>query len=319
MYYGNQILRTLLAIFLALAVCCLTGCGGDSTSTATSTSPSTDMPDDPINDEIYGATSTDMRTFEVLSGPFFFHAGLPDIFELQIACPLGQAGTMVAYFTDLTGATGPASEEISVSTSTDGITWTSPTTVNVSGELNSGSNLAPTAVQLSDGRIRLYYYGADYTTGDPADNSGDHKIYSAISTDGVNFTVELDPDVCFQMPEIIDPEIVQVGSSWWLFLGRDTETLLATSTDGRTFTKNDTFNCPYGAVPGALALPDGNVRLYLLGEDGIISVFVDAQTFAATKETGTVIPPLTGYLQGDPNVTRRSDGSYYMLFKRREL
>lgn len=72
--------------------------------------------------------------------------------------------------------------------SSDGLNFTKETGVRMNPSSGNESVVCdPTAVILSDGRIRLYYKGG---TSGAGPGQAIHKIYAAISTDGLTFTKE---------------------------------------------------------------------------------------------------------------------------------
>ena len=81
------------------------------------------------------------------------------------------------------------SEGILSAVSNDGLNFAKEQGVRIS--LGTGFELQvcdPTIVDLSDGKIRMYYKGANSQSGGPGQSI--HKIYSAISSDGLNFVKE---------------------------------------------------------------------------------------------------------------------------------
>lgn len=267
----------------------------------------------PFNDETYGATSSDGLTFKILPGPFFKMASVPDALELSKDSDAGKEGTLLLYFVDFSNVTGPGTESISMAKSTDGINWSEKQTIILVGKKNKGAAVDPSVVELPDGRIRMYFFGSEITTGDPAKQEGDHKIYSAISSDGINFNVE---QVNFQLPSITDPEVVQVRDEWLMFLSRGRETLLTRSNNGLNFTLDKNFSLQIGGVPGAVVLPSGKIRIFACS-GGIVSVTFDPKSNQPPiQDSGTRIQGTQGIIVADPAPIMRMDGSYYLIFKK---
>lgn len=274
--------------------------------------PSGIQPSGPFNDETWGAVSDNGLTFEILTGPFFKKASVPDVLGLSKDGPCGKGSTLLLYFVDFSNVTGPGTETISLAASNDGINWSEKQLIIIEGKTNKGAAVDPSVVELPDGRIRLYFFGSDVTSGDPAKQEGDHKIYSAISSDGINFKVE---GVNFQTPSITDPEVVQVGDEWLMFLSRGRETLLARSNDGLNFTLDQNFSLQIGGVPGAVVLPDGKVRVFACA-GGIVSATFDPKSNQPPiKDSGIRIQE-QGTIVADPAPIMRRDGSYYLIFKK---
>lgn len=268
----------------------------------------------PGNDQTFGAISEDGFHFTVLPGPFFEHASVPTVVEVTKDSPAGHTGTLLLYFVDFSGAARSPAETISMATSRDGRQWSAKRSIVIEGKANRGGTVDPSATELPDGRIRLFFLGPDAVGMDPAREAGDHKIYSAVSEDGVNFRVE--DGVRFQAPGITDPDAVRVGGEWFLFLSRGRETLLARSKDGTTFTQDSAFNFQMGGVPGAVALADGRIRVLATTRPGIVSALYTPGA-AIVPEEGERILRGDAQMVADPSCIRRLDGSYYMVFKKR--
>lgn len=269
-------------------------------------------PSGPFNDETWGAVSNDGLNYEILPGPFFKKASVPDVLELSKDCPAGKAGTLLMYFVDFSNVTGPGTESISLATSKDGYSWSERKPIILEGKRNKGAPVDPSVVELPNGRIRLYFFGPEITSGDPAKQEGDHKIYSAISSDGINFKVE---GVNFQAPMITDPEVVQIGNEWLMFLSRERETLLAISNDGLNFTLDKNFSLQIGGVPGAVVLPDGRVRIFACSR-GIVSATFDPKSNQPPIQDSGIRIQEKGTIVADPAPIMRMDGSYYLIFKK---
>lgn len=111
----------------------------------------------------------------------------------------------------------------------------------------------PAVVMLSDGRFRLYYMHATPLP----------SIYSALSTNGIEFVKEEGVRFTAQPHAVFDPIALPVKSGWLLWCGGD-QTFSARSDDGLNFTANGEFRVegvrfmPWSAV----ALPNQGYRLY---------------------------------------------------------
>ncbi|MDO8467720.1 MAG: hypothetical protein Q7S56_02125 [Nanoarchaeota archaeon] len=81
------------------------------------------------------------------------------------------------------------SKGILSATSSDGLTFTKEQGIRISPGTGFESNVCdPTIVNLPDGKMRMYYKGADSQNAGPGQSI--HKIYSAISSDGLTFQKE---------------------------------------------------------------------------------------------------------------------------------
>ena len=73
----------------------------------------------------------------------------------------------------------------------------------------------PSVVLLEDGQFRLYF------TSGPREGGSQPSTYSALSNDGVHFTVE--PGVRFQADGmVLDPNVLRAGDQKDIFRGRGT-------------------------------------------------------------------------------------------------
>jgi len=112
---------------------------------------------------------------------------------------------------------------------------------------------------LEDGSYRLFYFLGSFVT-PPDPNQKTHPIYSAVSTDGINFTVE---KKVFEEADITDPSVVKLSDGAWLMaVAHSNETILARSSDGMAFTRQEPPISVQG-IPELGLMADGSVRLYL--------------------------------------------------------
>jgi len=169
----------------------------------------------------------------------------------------------------------------------------------------------PSAVELSDGRIRLFWM----------QRLNGNRIYSATSSigagNGIVFTY--DGGFAFETStEIFDPTVVQTATGWALWASVPAGTAYATSTNGLNFSaqpSNSAF--PTNAVfPwGATRLPSGEIRVIasLLGpggRDGVLYRSTDGGTTFSEVSRGAV-PSNAG---GDVGISYNAvTGMWYQL------
>jgi hypothetical protein len=149
----------------------------------------------------------------------------------------------------------------------------------------------PSAVQLSDGRIRLYWMMS---------RGGPSKIYSATSAtgsaNGIVFTY--DGGVAFDAGTMLfDPTVVRTASGWSMWVDRGGTAQHATSTDGLTFVAaaNSVFPNPATFPWGGTTLPDGRVRVVASvrgpgGADGLLFESTDGGRSYVQIASGLVPP-----------------------------
>jgi len=178
-----------------------------------------------------------------------------------------------------------------------------------------GNAVDPDAVNLPDGRIRLFYYRGAFVAG--AVPSQMAPFYSAISTDGVRFTVE---GKVFEIEGGTDPSAVQLPDGSWLLAvarAQAREMVIARSADGKVFERVATL--ANGGIPELNVLADGRVRIFFNGSGGagtppgMVSRISADGGRTWTDERGTRLN-LQGFA-ADPSVVRLDNGQYRMFYK----
>jgi len=275
----------------------------------------------PQNDEFHLATSKDGVSWE--PGELVAkEASVPDVIVLDRAVGEYAAGDVLGYFVDFSKVTGHGTESVSVvSSSNGGVTWSEKTTITVTNKPNAGAAVDPSLVQLSDGRLRMYFFGSETTLSDPASAAGPHKVYSAISSDGVNFTVE--DGVRFADEKLTDPDVVVWEGTWYMYYSVGQSFKLATSTDGLNFQAKNVSGGDLGGVPGA-AVWDGQLHVFACGKMGLsTAASADGATFAdgsgdifAGQVQGIVCDPSPARLPAQAGLP---DGTYILGYKTRPL
>lgn len=109
-----------------------------------------------------------------------------------------------------------------------------------------------------------------------------NKIYSAISTDGINFVME--EGVRLSMTKnMTDPEVVYYNGTWFMYYaGGDVNGIsVASSLDGLTFSNHGSVNdSEFMGIPGALV---ENNRIYLY-DCKVVSESTDGFNFTKTSD-----------------------------------
>lgn len=248
------------------------------------------------------ATSSDGQTFTHTNVSLGDQLGVPDMM-------VDREGHPRIYYIDYGNG-----NLIAVAINTGANAWIYKR-VNIEGASGKPEPVDPTVVLLSDGRYRLYYMHAV---------SGLPSIYSAISPDGINFTLE--EGIRFSAganQPVFDPMVLQTADGWLLWTGPDGK-YTATSSDGLNFTSTGEFKVD--GVPfmtwSAVALPGEGYRLFgnLAGdghEPGIRSAFsTDGKTWVLEDGKRLVDKGLDKSLGGgtlaDIGVTRLADGTWWM-------
>ncbi|MCI0341053.1 MAG: alpha/beta hydrolase fold domain-containing protein [Planctomycetales bacterium] len=269
----------------------------------------------PFEDETWFALSRDGLDFAG-HRKLWDHASVPDI----VALP---GGRLLVTFVDFSEGAA-ATEGIGVGISDDGgATWRRER-ARIEGLAPRAKAVDPDPFRLPDGRIRLYYFASPAPQGrgpgDPARAEGPHEVRSAVSTDGLRFVEE--DGVRFAREGLTDPDVVRLPDGRFrmyfpVHAGRAAGSVLsATSPDGLAFTEDPGVRHPAPAIPGAIVLPDGRVRLYVNGPGGIVSRTSD-DGLAFREEPGVRIAAHEGRLLADPGAARLPDGRVALVWKRR--
>lgn len=256
------------------------------------------MNEGPYNDKVSYATSSDLLHWKDSGKILATHASVPDV--------VSKDGTLFSYFVDVSTEGYP--EKIGMVKSTDqGQTWTSREFITIKG-IGQKAPADPSPILLADGRIRLFYF--DIAEGRQPDAKGTqktNKIYSAISTDGVNYTQE--EDVRFEYLGIFDPDVIKVSDNLWrMYVGSmdGQEVYSATSNDGLTF-QYEGVAYTGGAIPNVIFEND---KYYLFTGGIDISTSTDGKVF--TKTTNRFD---SGKLTADPGVIKIGENNYLMVYK----
>lgn len=228
----------------------------------------------PFYHTIYRATTADGIVFSEEITPIAQHASA--IATLRMA-----NGTVHLYA--MTYASPNAQGVLSVATSVDGRTFSPFRAINIPG---TPANVIgdPFPVFHTDGRIRLYYIDAELGTV--------YEMYSAISTDGINFTHENGLRL-LRNGVMSNPDLIRIGNSWNLYVtvpGNDNRPRImrASSNDGLSFTWDQNFTGYDGGETHTVRL-NQTVRTYFVNDNNIKSATTaDGRTLDV--ESGTRLP-----------------------------
>ena len=253
----------------------------------------------PYQDKISFAVSSDLLNWEDQKIILAEHASVPDA--------VYKDGRIFLYFVDV--STDGIPEQTGLLRSNDnGQTWEDKVIVNYTG-LGDKVPVDPCPVLLDDGRIRLYFLDINSARGiEASGTSYKNKIYSAISSDGINFTLE--KGVRFEYEGIFDPDVIKVGETWYMYTGSSdgSQVLLATSKNGLDFSYEQVVYTG-GAIPEA-HFASGTFYLFTVGIE--IATSSDGKNFAKSgKRFQSEISPLTA----DPSVIELDNGSFILFYK----
>ncbi|EKD56774.1 MAG: hypothetical protein ACD_58C00094G0003 [uncultured bacterium] len=253
------------------------------------------MKQGPYKDKVSYAIGSSLTSWTDSSKILAEHASVPDV--------LYKDGIIYIYFVDVSKDGVP--EQTGLMTSSDqGQTWSNKQNIIING-IGDKVVADPAPYLMEDGRIRLYYFDISKTM---IEGTEKNTIYSAISSDGINFTQE--EGARFAYPNIFDPDVIKVGDTWRLYVGSEEKVLSATSIDGLTFTYEG-IAYSNGSIPNVVY----ENNLYYLFTGGInISTSSDGKTF--TKTSNRFDP---GKPANDPGVAKISDGKYILVYKTSDI
>jgi hypothetical protein len=181
-------------------------------------------------------------------------------------------------------------------------------TVDFSG-LGNRVPVDPDVVELPDGSLRIYFL--DFSTA--GGQAGMHEICSAVSTDGIHFTVEA--GIRLSSASIFDPDIIRLsGGTYRMYLNAG-DVVSASGSDGLIFTMDQGKRVERGGIPGAIVLPDGRVWLYCSGNGIALYESSDNGTSFVLKKDSVIPTPLQGGIVADPSVAAMPSGGYLMVYK----
>lgn len=224
-------------------------------------------------------------------------ASVPDVV-------VGKDGTIFLYAVD--GANRSKSGVL-VSVSKDkGATWKTG-----SLKVSDGSYLGvdPQAVLLDNGQIRVYYlHSSMFAPGSHGDGQ-DNKILSATSSDGIAFVK--DEGVRLEKPFALDPDVVKIGGTWFMYLNENMRNSYATSSDGLAFSYAGPVQSR-GAVSKTVALDDGQFRQYFCRDRMYSALSRDGINWA--MEPGNPVTGEGGQIVCDPTAAK-IDGKWLLFYK----
>lgn len=264
----------------------------------------------PYFHSLYFGTATNLNNWTLEGAPFIEHASVPDLILLSKAVGSLSAGTLVTYFVD--AHSGSSAEQVGMLSSTDsGKNWSELIDITVSGMTGDMKPVDPSIVQLDGGRLRLYFYDI---SGVAAGGTGPHYIYSAVSSDGINFAFE--KEVFKSNSSITDPEVVYFNNQWLMYYAIGQNVGLAVSTDGLSFTDQGRIN-NVRSIPGAI-ITNGQLNIFGCSDPVSYVTSSDGQKFGSPSETTGIGEADSEDFYCDPAPVQLANGSFIMVIKKEE-
>lgn len=284
----------------------------------------------PYSHEVWSASSPDGLQWSEDSRRVLQHASVP-------AAIVNQDGSLRLYYVD--GEQKPSS--IGTAFSLDGGRTFERMSLQITGLPQNIVPVDPAPVLLTDGRIRLYFFGSHFglppdgevsqfggqrpqgpdrrPQGMRPDGMGprleDHSIYAAVSTDGIAFMFE---GPVFSHQGLVDPDVFHTGQEWLMYVhSMGLGTIIARSKDGLSFVYEGPMRPPGWGTTAAVKPADGRFRLYAFKQPDqqTIASFVSVDGVRWTQEPGTRLKAPPGKEITDPYVVQLKDGGWKMFYK----
>lgn len=214
--------------------------------------------DHPYYHSVYRASATDGFNFSEEITPIAQHISAISMLRMP-------NGTTLMY--GMRYASVNDNGTLFVATSTDGRNFSAfqPITIPNTPAKMIGE---PCPVIHTDGRIRLYYIDTEFGTL--------YEMYSAISTDGINFTHENGVRLLRNNQPLTQPDIIRIGNLWNAYFtvpGTDNLPRLvrATSNDGISFSWDNSFFSVLGGQSSTIRANNLQFRTYYVKDKEILS------------------------------------------------
>ena len=238
----------------------------------------------------------------------FKAASSPDALRLNQAVGAFSSGTTLLYFVDFSEWTNrPHSEFLSMSASSDGQKFGPKIRLRIEPTQIGRLATDPSVVQISDGRIRIYFMT-------PGSQPGQVRIRSAISSDAVQFQIE--PDMELSAPG--NPEVARTEKGWVMFLSdyRNDRSIVATSSDGLHWTASNRSFLPGSGVGALTPQTAANSISLFLNDRGI-------KVYSWSEERGEQTNPshlsrtyhTPGWIAADPAPVLQPNGDIILYYK----
>lgn len=259
---------------------------------------------DPIGDkngpfyhDVYTASSTDGLHFTASGNKIAEHASVPDAIKLP-------SGQLVFYAVD--GAQRSKSGVLMGVSGDNGKTWKLGS-MQLSGV--SGGIADPQITITDSGQLRLYYlvFPGPPVPGQPP--ASVNTVDSSTSTDGINFTKESGDRL--EYAQITDPDVIKIGSTWFMYAAQGQKQIYATSSDGLSFSYKGVTR-QQGSVSKTVSTSGDKYRQFYC--DKGISSSITSDGISWTDEGANLAAP-AGKIICDPSPVQLDDGSWLMIYK----
>lgn len=204
----------------------------------------------------------------------------------------------------------PTWDRVAVKFSYDnGTTWNTPVPIVVNGlPANYQRPFDPTLVVTPDKKLRIFFSSSDGLP--PGGVDASVNTYSALSTDGINYTFEPGARFDHATSRVIDPAVTIFNGTWQYTAPAGAPqdgAFHCTSPDGLLFTQTTTISSDNTHNwTGNLLADNGMLRFYGSGPFIWYNSSSDGNTW-----NGFVSTNIQG---GDPGIVKLSTGKYLMIY-----
>lgn len=262
----------------------------------------------PFYHKVYKATSTDGITFTKTGELIADKSSVPDVVRMN-------DGTLFIYAVD--GAQRSNSGFMVARSKDNGATWEQGSLHVKTSRTKFSVGADPQAVLLPDSSIRLYYLVFPDkkppldSTGKPIPTSEKNYIKSAVSSDGINFTEE--GGNRFEMTQIwTDPDVIKIGSRWFMYLSEGSKNIAATSDDGMTFVTENKAVRTDGAISKTVPTDDGKYRQFYCKAGISSAVTTDGINFS---NEAVSLESDRDEILCDPSPVKINDNEWLLIYK----
>jgi hypothetical protein len=262
-------------------------------------------PGGPFQHKVLSASSTNGLNWIKEDGIRVEHASVP--------CAISDGNRIILYYVDADRGPG-LPESVGCSVSTDGVNFQKQP-FKIEGFTNKKA-VDPSIIRDNSGKYRLYYLASN-ASGDPGSEASPHEIHLAISDNGINFTSY---GVVFSYEGLVDPDIFFYKETWYMYVFDllKGETIIATSSDGYSFTYKQALSLKNWGTVAPILLDNGNLRLYAFEQKkqsgNSFCSFISSNGIDWLIEEGIRLQAGAGDQITDPFVIRWKD-SYRMYYK----
>lgn len=295
-----SLLRSSIIFIFPLVSSCNKTEGGSVSTENTNKSPG-----GPYQHQILSAISTDGLMWTKDSGIRLEHASVP--------CAIADGNRIILYYVDADRGAG-LPESVGCAITTDGLNFQKQPFI-IDG-FTFRKAVDPSIIKDNEGNFRLYYLASNMS-GDPASEQSFHEIHLATSMDGIHFTSF---GVVFKYEGLVDPDVFFYKDTWYMYVYNlvKEETIIATSSDGRSFTYKQSLALRDWGTVAPVQLEEDRLRMYAFEQKkpkgNSVCSFISFNGIDWTAEEGTRLVAGTTEQITDPFVIRWK-GTFKMFYK----